>query len=415
MRELNTHLKHGIYAIRDEILTTEVFSAVGPTIWGRFDNYTDPYPPCVHGIQKYILDLILDCRPDAVNNILFKLFDVPEFRTAPIGEDIFEVFWKYFPGRPKNTPWLEWDRTRLLEANERSHPEYTQFLKDAKAENSRVAEDHFRNPALYEVLAASMAEPPVPQYTDGAAKEIEQQICGALAARANNGRMDLIQDIGYPELLRRFSEAAFSAHHKEYLKAGIKSVAEVLRPPLTAERIAEVEESLEGPLPPDVKEIAMVADGFYGGHRFAGGGWGGIESLWAEDSEDNLTWLGYEQRESVTQCTRTRDDGTTYEEMVPIEYDDESYLGNVYICEGATEPNDNYKHLLCPPETWKRFQNARMGTEVPDGEYAIVCFANWTGGGQLYPSMTEWLVGMMMGMEWEVEAGIVLEDSEDED
>ena len=82
-------------------------------------------------------------------------------------------------------------------------------------------------------------------------------------------RRDLLQeflDLGWRELLRRFSEAAFTVYRKQYRR--------LENPP----RTAEVEERL-GPLPADVRAMAVVANGFRGLWHTFGGGFHGVDKF----------------------------------------------------------------------------------------------------------------------------------------
>lgn len=73
-----------------------------------------------------------------------------------------------------------------------------------------------------------------------------------------------MHDVPVSELLRLFSEAAFFVHRDEHNQKGINSSEEILCDPLSEIEIAEIEQKL-GPLPPNVKEMAIIAGGFHGG------------------------------------------------------------------------------------------------------------------------------------------------------
>jgi hypothetical protein len=184
--------------------------------------------------------------------------------------------------------------------------------------------------------------------------------------------------------------------------------------PISVERIAKIEGDL-GPLPPDVKEMALIADGFYGGWHFAGGGWAGIANLYTIPAEDYEIYLGYEPEPERRAETRTREDGTRYEVTMSIiaitgEGSGNGW-GNVYQGNGTTECDD-YEHILCPHETWKKMQ-ASKGVEVKDGEYAFLYFAHWTDGGDISPSVRAWIAELTMELERRVAAGIK-EERDDE-
>jgi hypothetical protein len=111
----------------DEILTTESFASTSKS---PFNNPT--WPTCTDDILHWIKSLILSCKPNAANCILEKLFQVPEFRVKPQGQELLEVFWNCFPGRPKNTLWPQWDKKRLLEEKLPFDPEHIEFLRGGR-------------------------------------------------------------------------------------------------------------------------------------------------------------------------------------------------------------------------------------------------------------------------------------------
>jgi len=266
---------------------------------------------------------------------------------------------------------------------------------------------HFLDiPALYEMLAQSMDDPPI-QFEEEEMNGVVEELCGALTTRAEQGREELLYDISMAELLRRFSQAAFFVHEQDYRKNGIETPEKVLLAPISAERIAKIEEEL-GPLPPDVKEMALIADGFYGGWHFAGGGWAGISNLCTMPAEGYEICFGYEPEPERRVETRTREDGTTYEVTMNIIAITAEGSGNdwgdVYQGNGASECDD-YEHILCPHETWKKMQ-ASKGEEVKVGEYAFLYFAHWTDGGDIMASVRAWIAGMTMELERDVAAGI---------
>ncbi|KAH8800907.1 hypothetical protein F5884DRAFT_809354 [Xylogone sp. PMI_703] len=219
--------------------------------------------------------------------------------------------------------------------------------------------------------------------------------------RNDQEKKEELQSIGIAELLRRFSEAAFFVHEAEYRKNGIESPEQVLRPPLTAEELAHKEEEL-GPLPDDVKEISLIADGFYGGWHFAAGGWGGVAGLWKEAANAHEIYLGYLPKPTKRRIeARAGADKITRDvSVVSIGISPSGSRidwGSVYVGCGSTE-NDNYIHVLCPAPVWKKIQNA-MGREVGDEEYAVKQYANWNVGMVLMPSMTAWIVNLTANLE----------------
>lgn len=93
-----------------------------------------------------------------------------------------------------------------------------------------------------------------------------------------DSRAPLSDTTRWPELLDRFARAAFVVYEKPYTDpdfspaAGVRvhSAQDILLPPLSAETIAAKEKEEGGWLPDDLKEMAQVADGFYGGCSIAG-------------------------------------------------------------------------------------------------------------------------------------------------
>ncbi|KAK0658041.1 hypothetical protein B0T16DRAFT_386472 [Cercophora newfieldiana] len=92
--------------------------------------------------------------------------------------------------------------------------------------------------------------------------------------------MNEVMVLPWEELLRRFSEAAFKTRRKKYgcLKNAPRKAEEILLPPITPGLLAEVEERL-GPLPEDMREMVLVANGFRGLEGEFGGGLPGIDKF----------------------------------------------------------------------------------------------------------------------------------------
>lgn len=261
-------------------------------------------------------------------------------------------------------------------------------------------------PAFYETLAAT-DNPPV-KLDDAEVKGAEEMISIALTSRAEQGRKFPLQDIPIAELLRRSSEAAFFVHHEEYLENGIEESQKVLCPPLTEDDIAEVEQTLGAPLPPDLKEMVLIADGFHGGCYFAGGGWAGIKRSWKGSAEDYERFLGYFPEPEVRTETKTKEDESTYTMQVQVYSVTADGSGNrwgdVWVTDGAVECDD-LEHVLCPPPTWKKLQEAK-GKSVKEGGYSHVYFANWTGGGdEIYPSVRALIGELTLELEADVAIG----------
>jgi len=233
---------------------------------------------------------------------------------------------------------------------------------------------------------------------------VEEKLLAALNTRIEKGWIPALQDVSMGELLRRFSEAAFFVYKDEYVKRGIGSPKEILCGKRTAEEIAKVEETC-GQLPQDLKEMALIADGFHGGWSFAGGGWGGIQKLGKDEYFDCGLYLGYHAAPAKEILTKTREDGSTYEvrelkvEVSPGRNDWE-YVYSVY----SVAECDNYVHILCPEEVWSKMQKA-MGKEVKQGEYACMYYAPWMGpSGTIYSSVRDWIAQMTDNLERDMAA-----------
>jgi hypothetical protein len=255
-------------------------------------------------------------------------------------------------------------------------------------------------PEFCEILAAD-DDLLVKQNDDAKIDNAHLVISVALNSRAERRMKTPLHDIPIAELLRRFSEAAFFTDNKEYLENGIDKAEKVLRPALTGEEVAEVEEKLGEPLPPDLKELVLIADGFYGGWTLAGGGWSGIKKSWKEPSSDHEMYLGFEAQLDRETRTETREDGTTHE-VTSTTYNvlvqgSENDWGDVWATCGATE-NDSFQHIICPPTTWKKLQTS-MGNEVEDGAYAYLYYSPETDDVEIYPSMRASIAAMTVECE----------------
>jgi len=272
-------------------------------------------------------------------------------------------------------------------------------------------------PATYEILAladgrATFANQPVSTENLAFARAC---VTKALASRKEHGPQELFPGVPWPDLLRRFSEAAFELHAEEY--ADVEShynesivspekASDILLPPISQERIAEIEAKL-GPLPQDLKEMALVANGFLGSWHLFGGGFAGIDKLEFEHPSEYETYLGVELPFEEVRETVTNADGTTRTVIkritsIGLSSSSGKDWGPVYSSYGAVE-NDNFNHLICPPATWKMIREAQ-GKQVIDGEYRVCYYANWTGGtGECeWRSMRHWVASMTAGMEREL-------------
>jgi hypothetical protein len=196
----------------------------------------------------------------------------------------------------------------------------------------------------------------------------------------------------WSELLDRFARAAFFVYEKLYTdpdfepESGVRvrSAQDILLAPLSAETIAAKEKELGGWLPDDLKEMAQVADGFYGGCSLAGGfmcgGWGGIGVLSAEEALLMASWFVMDVDESL--------DGQVCLEGQPGTWGDEN------------------KFVIIPPDIWRRIwdrvEEIYPGYKYEEGDYALgvyqlhlgnanievsgkACFRKWV------QDETEWL------------------------
>jgi hypothetical protein len=262
-------------------------------------------------------------------------------------------------------------------------------------------------PALYETLAASIDEPPTHFLDDSELKEVEDQLPTALTTRVEQGWKAPLQDVPMAELLHLFSKAAFLVYREEYLENNITSSKAILCNPLCPEEVANCEERL-GPLSPDVKEMGLIADGFYGGWHFAGGGWRGIHAPWKEPATKYEIYLGYEPNPVRTVQTRTRLDGSMYEVVVHVithggGQKARTDWGDIYIGNGLTEC-DNFLRIFCPSLVWKKMQEDG-GKMVKEGEYAFLYYANWTASGDIHHSVRDWIAKINMELERNVAVG----------
>lgn len=240
-------------------------------------------------------------------------------------------------------------------------------------------------PTAYELLKvlATIDEPAINILSLAQLEEMGNTLRAALDTRAEYGWRKPLSVLPVAELLSRFTKAAFFVYRDEYIQNNINTPEDILYMPITAERISELETKL-GPLPADIKEIALIADGFCGGWHFAGGGWPGIENLSKVSSIDYETYLGYQPEPERRVETKTRPDGSPYQAIMNVhkygvqsEYEERGW-GNILV--GTPDKECNlFEHVLCPPSVWAKYQ-AHKGIQVSNGEYAYLYFATWTGG-----------------------------------
>jgi hypothetical protein len=225
----------------------------------------------------------------------------------------------------------------------------------------------------------------------------------AFKTRRERGQQEPLPGVQWPGLLKRFSEAAFKLHTDDFEGTGelIEKPSDILLPPLTTEALVEVEERL-GPLPRDLKDMALVAKGFKGGWHFAGGGFGGVDTLRFEDPGEYEVHLDIPSPRKKFIETRTNPDGTTYQVMKHVtSFPNKGSgvnWGPVYACWPVVE-SDSFNHILCPPKTWKKIKKGH----VREGEYLVCHYALWSAGSLgKWRSMRHWVASMTAEMEREL-------------
>lgn len=250
--------------------------------------------------------------------------------------------------------------------------------------------DLIRIPALYKVFLGEHHSGE--SLVNGAkASAAANTITRALKERMAKGPQQPLHDVGWADLLRRFSEAAFKVHAEEYdeLEDPPASASDILLPPITVQKLAEVEQRL-GPLPADMKEMVQIANGFKGGIHAFGGGFAGVDKLHPKEcgNLDEHYWL----REDL--------DGRT-----PSKAAEEAPM---WIGEGAVD-NDEFEHYIYPPSTWSLLVGDGYGDG--SGDYQVVYTANWMPyekkGGN---SMRDWIASETVNMEMQ----LAMEDSTEE-
>ena len=341
-------------------------------------------------------------------------------------EEAYEAVDKLFTQLPKRhsaTEEDEWPHCHLfpvkvyflLAVNLGYREKAREILRLAMMKEEFALNDLVEIPAAYEILLAEDKEAEIGTslVLREEVKTMQKELLNACKERKENGQQEPLPGVQWPELLRRFSEAAFKTQSEEFEGiqtndgeeiAPIEQPSDLLLPPISAERLAEVEEQL-GPLPQDLREMVLIANGFLGGWHFAGGGFAGVDKLYLEHPSEYEIYLGIEPPAEVTTETITNPDGTTRtvtKHTISIGLDHTSGVewGPVYASWGTVE-NDGFHHLICPPETWKKMRKG----EVREGEYRVCHYAAWTGGadGREWRSMRHWVADMTAEMERELE------------
>lgn len=85
------------------------------------------------------------------------------------------------------------------------------------------------------------------------------------------------------------------------------------------------------------------------------------------------------------------------------EDEDEGKWDYVYCVETMAECDD-YVHLVCLEDVWRKMQEA-VGKKTKEREYAYLHYTHWTGGGEIYHIVTDWIAEMTVGLEWGIAAG----------
>ncbi|KAH8892904.1 hypothetical protein GQ53DRAFT_745889 [Thozetella sp. PMI_491] len=292
-----------------------------------------------------------------------------------------------------------------------------QAARDAIAVASTKEEWNLPNflglPALYELVFDTTIEPnnsTTPLDPAEARRAVATLKEALILRKQKGGKIDPFVGMSWPDLLRRFSEVAFKTElggekgeeEDDETEERPESSSDLLLPALTPEEIAAAEAEL-GPIPQDIKDMSLVSRGFKGGWHFAGGGFPGIQDLWKEDTDDHLYNLEEIEPEARYE-TRTEQmpDGTSQTRIVGIieigvgapkegpPGDDYCWVGN------GTVHNDDFIHVIIPPEVWKRIRNG----QVKEGEYRIFSYSHWTDGAHgEYHSMRDWIVDLTKSME----------------
>ncbi|KAK1834997.1 hypothetical protein QBC39DRAFT_421183 [Podospora conica] len=204
-----------------------------------------------------------------------------------------------------------------------------------------------------------------------------------------------LMGLDWRELLRRFSEAAFTVHRKEYreLENPPRSAEEILLPPITQAALAEVEGKL-GPLPADLRGMVVVANGFRGAGAAFGGGFPGVEEFEVGPCDDDWSWFGVNEEPSL-----------------------EAKVAPVWVKYGGAEVSDesmDYCHVVCPTETWRKLVGDAHYTA---GDYKVTYRPHWSVDDESYTSVREWIATETMEMEQMIAKGSWegMDSDEDED
>jgi len=215
-----------------------------------------------------------------------------------------------------------------------------------------------RLPALYDMCLRQGRYLPLIERDD--AKSAVDKITAAFISRQENGRFDPLKplmDLGWSELLRRFSEAALQYHAKAYsrIKNPPRWASDILFPPITPELLAQAEQRL-GPLPSDLKEMAQVANGFRGPLHRLGRGFPGLDKF------------------KIEACDSWYENFLTDEDRGLPRPSSEALEAPIWIAYVGKGIETAYQHLICPPDTWRKLVGNEHAT---DGEYRVQCQIAW--------------------------------------
>jgi len=232
--------------------------------------------------------------------------------------------------------------------------------------------------ALYEVCLGEGYH--VPLISESEAEMTVERIVAALAERKEQGQLEPLKGLEWPELLRRFSEAAFKAYAKAYgdLDDPPQKPEDILLPPITHELLAEVEQRL-GLLPLDLRKMMQSANGWRGTYDMAGG-FPGIDKMVLVPCKDE--WM----KVSGDGLLQVHRDG------LPEEIGEAPMWR---VCGGTDECEDG-EHLICPPETWRKL----VGDDRPTAEeYRVTYKVHWDGDVDANNSMKDLIESEKLYME----------------
>lgn len=241
-------------------------------------------------------------------------------------------------------------------------------------------------PGIYDVLPllAKRGKEGSPFYIETEdANAIVKEVKAAIQLRAREGRQWSLapEKVGWKELLDRLAKGAWAVNRTEYEEQGLTCAEDILHSPATEEEIAEAEAKV-GELPPDFKEMVRIANGFYGGWHFLGGGINGLEDIdLADDDVENYMW------------------------SMSLDLDEEVYT-KVIALSPATEC-DGYMHFMVSPTNWR---NPTNGENFKDGQYPYWQWASWLCSDDVWYSFRDWVAGEVERVEAMVKKGRTMED-----